>query len=67
MIYWIQAKVVIRVFGISGPFEQTVTQMVNAHNTKEAQAKFESHMRKRFAHMNGESFTFEYLTVADTI
>jgi hypothetical protein len=67
MLYWIQAKVVIRVFGISGPFEQVVTQMVNARHTQEARTKFENHMRARFAHMNGESFHFEYLTVADTI
>lgn len=66
-LYWIQAKVQIRVFGISGPFEQLVTQMVQASSTREAQTKFENHMRKRFAHMNGESFHFEYITVADTI
>jgi hypothetical protein len=67
MMYWIQAKVTIRVFGISGPFEQVVTQMVTAHDTNEARTKFEAHIRRRFAHMNGESFAFEYLTVADTI
>jgi hypothetical protein len=67
MLYWIKAKVVIRVFGISGPFEQTVVQMVNARSTVEARTNFENHMRAKFAHMNGESFTFEYIEVADTI
>lgn len=67
MLYWIQAKVIIKVFGISGPFEQTVTQMVNANNTNDARTKFENHMRRRFAHMQGESINFEYLIVADTI
>lgn len=67
MLYWIQCKVVIKVFGISGPFEQVVTQMVNARSTQEARVKFENHMRKRFAHLNGESFDFQYLVVADTI
>ena len=67
MLYWIQCKVVIKVFGISGPFEQVVTQMVNAQNTAEARTKFENHMRKRFAHMQGESINFEYIIVADTI
>ncbi len=67
MLYWIQAKISIKVFGISGPFEQVVTQMVNAKNTTEARSKFENHMRKRFAHMQGESISFEYIIVADTI
>lgn len=67
MLYWIQAKISIKVFGISGPFEQVVTQMVNARNTHEARSKFENHIRHRFAHMNGESFDFQYLIVADTI
>lgn len=67
MLYWIQAKVVIKVFGISGPFEQVITKMVNARSTQEARSKFEYHVRQMFAHMNGESFHFEYLTVADTI
>ncbi len=67
MLYWIQAKISIKVFGISGPFEQVVTQMVNARNTQEARSKFENHIRQRFAHMNGESFDFQYLIVADTI
>ncbi len=66
-LYWIQAKIQIRVFGISGPFEEVITQMVNAPNTREAQHKFEQHVKKRFAHMNGESFTFNYIIVADTI
>jgi len=67
MLYFIKAKVVIRVRGISGPFEQTVIQLVNAHTTNEARSKFEAHIRKRFAHMNGESFSFDYLEIADTI
>lgn len=67
MLYWIQAKVSIKVFGISGPFEQMVTQMVNAGSTQEAKMKFEQHMKNRFAHLNGETFRFEYLIIADTI
>ncbi len=67
MLYFIQAKVIIRVFGISGPFEQSVTQLVNANGTADAKNKFEQHMRNRFAHLRGESFQFEYLTIADSI
>jgi len=67
MLYYIQAKVSIRVFGISGPFEETITKLVNARSTNEARAKFESHVRQMFAHMKGESFSFQYIIIADTI
>lgn len=67
MLYWIQAKVQIRVFGISGPFEETITKLVNASSTADAKMKYEHHVRKMFAHMNGESFSFQYLIIADTI
>lgn len=67
MLYFIQARVQIRVFGISGPFEETVTKLVEAHNTVEAQSRYEAHIRQMFAHMQSESFRFQYITVADTI
>lgn len=67
MLYFIVCKIVIRVRGISGPFEETVTQLVNAQTTDMAKAKFEHYVRQRYAHMKGESFQFQYITVADTI
>ena len=67
MLYFIQAEVSIRVFGISGPFVQTHTQLVNAPNTNHAKSKFENHVRQRYAHMHAESFEFKYLVIADTI
>lgn len=67
MLYWIQAKVEMRVFGISGPFVETITKMVNAHSTAEARSKYEQHVRQMFFHMNCESFDFQYLIIADTI
>ena len=67
MLYFIVCKIVIRVRGISGPFEETITQLVNAPNTSTAKVKFEQHVRQRFAHMKSESFAFQYLTIADTI
>lgn len=67
MLYWIQAKIQIKVYGISGPFEETITKMVQANSTNEAKAKYEQHVRKMFAHMQGESFNFQYLIIADTI
>jgi hypothetical protein len=67
MLYFIQAKVRIRVFGIAVPFDETITKLVEANRTKEATSKYESHVRQMFAHMNGESFEFQYLIIADTV
>lgn len=67
MLYWIQCKVVIRVRGISGPFEETITKLVQANSTLEARMKYEHHVKQLFAHMNGESFEFNYIIIADTI
>lgn len=67
MLYFIQCKVSIQVRGISGPFVQTITKLVNAKSTPEAKSRYEAHVRQMFAHMHGESFVFEYQTIADTI
>ena len=67
MLYFVQAKITIRVWGISGPFIETVTKLVNAHSTGEAKSKFEQHVRQLFAHMQAEEYRFDYITIADTI
>lgn len=67
MLFFIQCKITIRVPGISGPFEETITKLVNANDTRAAQEKFEGYTRQRYAHMQAGSFQFQYLVVADTI
>jgi hypothetical protein len=65
--YLIQAKVTVKVLGISGPFIHTVTKLVVSRSTNEATAKYEKHVRDLFSHMNPHEVEFEYLIVADTI
>lgn len=67
MLYWIQAKVTMKVFGISGPFIQVITKMVNANSTESAKVKYEAHIRNMFTHVGAETYEFEYLIIADTI
>jgi len=67
MLYFIQAKISIKVAGISGPFEETITKLVNATSTHDAMAKYEKHIKEMFNHMHGESFNFHYNIIADTI
>jgi hypothetical protein len=67
MLYFIQAKVVRRVFGISGAFEDVITKLVTARSTAEAKARYEEHVRMLFSNMNADSFDFEYIIIADTI
>lgn len=67
ILYYVKAKVVIAVRGISGAFSQTVSKLVRARNTPEAKAKYEAVVRQMFAHMHGDSYAFEYLEIADEI
>lgn len=67
MLYYIQAEITLRVWGISGPFLRNMAKLVQANNPQEAKAKFEAHARKHFANMNPETYEFNYTVFADTI
>jgi hypothetical protein len=67
MLFYIEAKIVIRVQGISGPFEEVIVWLVNAPTLPVAKAKFEAQVRRDKARMEAQSFTFEYLKTAGTI
>ena len=67
MLHYLEAKVSIKVDGISGPFEQTITWLVNAKNMSEAKSIYENRVRADFSHMQAQSFRFEYLKVAGEI
>jgi len=66
-MYYIKAKVIVRVAGISGPFEEIRSALVHGINTFQAKEKFEFHARSQSAHMMPESMTFEYLEIAGEI
>ena len=67
-LYYVKAKVTIRVDGISGPFEQNVSALVHGLNTiGEVKKKFETYARTKFSHMTPSNITFEYLEIAEGI
>jgi hypothetical protein len=59
-LFLIEAKVTIRVRGIAGPFIEPVGYLVNAENDRQARQKFEERVKHDFAHMQAETFHFEY-------
>ena len=67
MKYYIKAKVSMRVFGISGPFEYTASYLVNDTTVDHAKLKFEDRVRWDNRTKEAQSFDFEYLEVAPEI
>jgi hypothetical protein len=62
--FYIKAKVIIGVRGISGNSQEGVSYNVNASNVTEAKRKFEDRCREKFAAMNFNSMEFDYLEIA---
>lgn len=67
MLYYVKAEVQVRVTGISGPFVDIISKLVEANNTNEAKSKFEKNIRAMRMNMVPESVDFKYLEIADTI
>jgi hypothetical protein len=67
MLYYIQAEITLRVWGISGPFGRHMAKLVQANSPQEAKTKFEDHARRHFSNMQPESMEFNYTVFADTI
>ena len=66
-LYLIKAKVVKRIFGISGPFESVESKLVHANSVNEAKSKFESVVKQSASNMECDSIKFEYLEIIDEI
>lgn len=67
MLYTVRAKVIIRVAGISGPFEQTVAWHVHANSTKEAVYKYEQRVSQDFRYMAYQTIKFENYEIIGSI
>ena len=67
MLFYIKAKVSIRVAGISGPFEKQCSSLVNAGDVTQAKQKFENIVKHDNSNMQAQSFNFEYVEVASEI
>ena len=67
MKFYIKAKVTVRVFGISGPFEYIASYLVNDNTVEHAKIKFEDQVKWDNRTKEADSFKFEYLEVASEI
>lgn len=67
MLYYIKAKIAVRVRGISGAFNETRSHLVHANDPKEAQNKFEAKIRRDKANAAPEDINFEYTEIATEI
>ena len=68
MLFLIEAKITIRVPGVSGPFEPVCNYLVNAPNVDAAINKFEARVRQdKQSFGPGNSFTFNYLKIVSEI
>jgi len=66
-LYYIKAKISVRVEGISGPFNETLSALVRGVSTENAKVKFEAYVKQHYAHMQARKIDFEYLEVAGEI
>lgn len=64
MLFYIEAKVSVKVAGISGPFQETITWLVNANTLNEAKEKFKTRIRNDKASALPESISFEFVKIA---
>jgi DNA transposition AAA+ family ATPase len=67
MLYYIKAKVSIKVYGISGTSQEGVSKLVNANSEKDALHKFENFCSKKFAKMEPEKLSYDWLEIAGEI
>ena len=67
MLFYIEAKVSVKIAGISGLFQEVYVKLVHANSINDAKSKFESHIRSIKAHTMPEKLTFEYLKLGDEL
>lgn len=66
-LYYIKAKISVRVEGISGPFNETLSALVRGISTENAKTKFEAYVKQHYAHMMARSIVFDYVEIAGEI
>jgi hypothetical protein len=67
MLYYIKAKVSIKVYGISGTSQEGVSKLVNANSENEALDKFKNFCSKKFSKMEPEKLSYDWLEIAGEI
>ena len=67
MLYYIEAKISVKVSGISGPFITNTTWLVNAPHLDEAKRKFEQRVHQDNQRAMPEAIQFDYIKLAGEI
>ena len=67
MVFYIKAKVAVKVRGISGVFNEVRSHLVHANDSRDAQNKFENRIRRDKENAAPEDVNFEYLEIATEI
>jgi hypothetical protein len=67
MLFYIKAKVTVRVNNISGPFEDTKTYLVNAPELEVAKSKFKRRIEQDCNHMLPGRIEIQYLEIGEEI
>ena len=67
MLFLIEAKISVKVAGISAPFVKDVSWLVNANNVVEAKVKYENQVKMHHAHMMPQDVKFEYTRIVGEI
>jgi len=67
MLFYIKAKVYIKVFGISAEHLREISVIVKAANREMAKEKFRQHCQRTFAHMQYDSIRYEFDEIAEEI
>lgn len=64
MLFYLEAKVSVKVAGISGPFQTTISYLVNANDVNAAKQKFTEQVRRDNAKAMPESVNIEFIKIA---
>lgn len=66
-LYYIKAKVIIRMENIHGPYEETVSHLVTAASVSHAKEIYERHVSSTKNHLEINRISFDYLEIATSI
>lgn len=67
MLFYLKAKVSLKVTNISSPFNEIHSHLVRGNSLNEAKQKFEQHVRRGKQHVEANAINFEYIEVATEI
>jgi len=67
MLFYIKAKVSVKVRGISGYSQEGVSCLIHGKHEKDALVNFGKYCNRRFARMEPDHINYEYLEIAPEV